>query len=52
MLHYHCLIGTGAMPASLDNARFPAVKGTKLSEWLESRKIEDVNKSRNDLTQS
>jgi hypothetical protein len=52
MLHYHCLIGTGAMTTSLDNARFPEVRGTKLSEWLESKKIEEVNKSMYALAQS
>lgn len=52
MLHYHCIVGTGAMPTSLDNARFPAVKGTKLSQWLESRKIEELSRSMDSLAQS
>jgi hypothetical protein len=52
VLHYNCLIGTGAMTTSLDNARFPAVKGTKLSEWLESKNIEEVNTSLYALAQS
>lgn len=52
MLHYHCLIGTGIMTTTPDHALFPAVKGTKLSEWLENKKIEEVNRSMYALTQS